>query len=106
VSDDTVPTPDLRPFGFFPVGHPPLMVRPPRREAPAPRDDLRVVAAATPELLFDFERTFVEAYPVPECTPARPGVMVASDLGRSVYERLGYRSLLRFTLWVFPNQRA
>jgi GNAT superfamily N-acetyltransferase len=31
--------------------------------------------------------------------PARPALLISSDPGRSVYERLGYRSLLRFTLW-------
>jgi hypothetical protein len=31
--------------------------------------------------------------------PALPAMLLASDLGRSVYERLGYLTLLRFTLW-------
>ena len=31
--------------------------------------------------------------------PDLPAMLVSSDLGRSVYERLGYRSLLRFSLW-------
>jgi hypothetical protein len=30
----------------------------------------------------------------------RPSVLVSSDLGRGVYERLGYVSMLRYTLWV------
>jgi hypothetical protein len=30
----------------------------------------------------------------------RPSVLVSSDLGRSVYERLGYASILRYTLWL------
>lgn len=29
----------------------------------------------------------------------RPAMLLASDPGRPVYERLGYRSILRFTLW-------
>lgn len=29
----------------------------------------------------------------------RPAMLLASDDGRPVYERLGYRALLRFTLW-------
>ncbi|MCA1695744.1 MAG: GNAT family N-acetyltransferase [Actinobacteria bacterium] len=33
-----------------------------------------------------------------------PAMLIASDLGRPVYERLGYRSLLRYTLWA--EQRA
>ena len=31
--------------------------------------------------------------------PDLPAMLIASDLGRPVYERLGYRTLLRFTLW-------
>jgi GNAT superfamily N-acetyltransferase len=31
--------------------------------------------------------------------PDRPAMLVASDLGRSLYERLGFRSILRFTMW-------
>ncbi len=29
----------------------------------------------------------------------RPAMLLASDAGRSLYERLGYRAILRFTLW-------
>jgi hypothetical protein len=32
----------------------------------------------------------------PEC----PAALIASDLGRPVYERMGYVALLRFTLWL------
>ena len=32
--------------------------------------------------------------------PAQPAMLVASDLGRDVYARLGYASLLRYTLWL------
>ena len=32
--------------------------------------------------------------------PDRPAALISSDLGRTVYERLGYLPLLRFTLWV------
>jgi hypothetical protein len=31
--------------------------------------------------------------------PALPAMLISSDLGRRVYERLGYLPLLRFTLW-------
>lgn len=29
-----------------------------------------------------------------------PAMLISSDLGRPVYDRLGYRSVLRYTLWV------
>ncbi|HEY5873767.1 MAG TPA: GNAT family N-acetyltransferase [Ilumatobacteraceae bacterium] len=31
--------------------------------------------------------------------PSLPAMLISSDLGRAVYERLGYLPLLRFTLW-------
>jgi hypothetical protein len=31
--------------------------------------------------------------------PALPAMLLSSDLGRPVYERMGYLPLLRFTLW-------
>ena len=34
-----------------------------------------------------------------DAVPTLPAMLISSDAGRSVYERLGYRSLLRFTLW-------
>jgi hypothetical protein len=32
--------------------------------------------------------------------PDRPAALIASDLGRPVYERMGFVALLRFTLWM------
>lgn len=32
--------------------------------------------------------------------PDRPALLIASDLGRGVYGRLGYLPLLRYTLWI------
>jgi hypothetical protein len=32
--------------------------------------------------------------------PTRPAMLIASDLGQPVYERMGYLRLTRFTLWV------
>jgi len=34
--------------------------------------------------------------------PSLPAVLIASDLGRSVYEHLGYVTLLRWTVWIGP----
>jgi hypothetical protein len=35
--------------------------------------------------------------------PARPAVLIASDLGRPVYERMGYVALSRWTFWHRPT---
>ena len=32
--------------------------------------------------------------------PESPAALIASDLGRPVYERMGYVALVRFTLWL------
>jgi predicted GNAT family acetyltransferase len=32
--------------------------------------------------------------------PDRPSALLASDVGRPVYERLGFVAVLRWTLWV------
>lgn len=76
------PTPDLRPYGLRPVGHPPFMVRVPglaqvARVAPA---DLTVVRAATKQQLDDFERVLLEAYPVPDLLPWQHGSFLAPEL--------------------------
>lgn len=162
------PTPDLRAERLGPIGHPPLMMRPPGG-GPGARTDLRVERASDVEQLHDFERTLAEAYPVPDvlpwsagclvgapildddrwhlfvgyagdravgtsaayvsdelvdvtlvsarpeargrgygaaltwaatlADPAKPAMLIASDDGRSVYARMGYLTLMRFTLW-------
>jgi hypothetical protein len=35
--------------------------------------------------------------------PTLPAMLIASDLGQPVYERMGYLRLTRFTLWVRPR---
>ncbi len=32
--------------------------------------------------------------------PLKPAMLIASDLGRSIYARMGYLAMMRFTLWV------
>ena len=162
------PTPDLRPYGYGLIGHPPFMVRPQGGSAPVRPPELKVTEATDAAAMETYERAFVEGYPVPELlayergrvfgarllggitrawvgsvdgrpvavsmaitsrgvvavenvatlpdargrgygaavtataalsTPDLPAVLIASDDGRSVYERLGFLPISRFTLW-------
>lgn len=163
------PTPDLRPYGYGLVGHPPFMVRQPGGSAPVRPAELSVFEVTDATSMEACERVFVEGYPVPEVQPVEPGslfdvrllggiarmwvgaldgrpvatamaiasrsivavenvatlpdarghgygaaltataalstpdlpsALIASDDGRPVYERLGFVSMSRFTLWV------
>jgi hypothetical protein len=38
--------------------------------------------------------------------PELPAVLIASDPGRPVYERMGYATVCRFTLWMGPGRDA
>ncbi|WP_214367654.1 GNAT family N-acetyltransferase [Pseudonocardia sp. H11422] len=38
--------------------------------------------------------------------PARPAVLIASDDGRPVYERMGYTAVERWTAWLRPGREA
>ena len=66
------PLADLAPHGFAPVGHPPLMLRAPGGSAPL-ADGLHIVRVDDGETLADFERTFIEAYPITEMQPWQRG---------------------------------
>lgn len=76
------PTLDLRRRGWELVGHPPLLIRPPAHQTPAPRPtgtvELREVTS--PQDLLDWERIVVDDYPFPELQPFRAGTMVGSPL--------------------------
>jgi GNAT superfamily N-acetyltransferase len=162
------PTPDLRPYGYGLIGHPPFMVRPVGGSAPVRPTELVIEEVTDAATMKVYERAFVEGYPVPELQPYEPGhlfdervlggiarlwvasadgrpvavsmainsggivavemvatlpdargkgygaaitataalsephlpsVLIASDDGRSVYERLGFLPISRFTLW-------
>lgn len=75
------PTPDLRPLGLDPVGHPPCMVRMPEvgpgRSTPS---DLRIQHVTDDQQLADYEKVLLEAYPVPDLLPWRRGAFLAPDL--------------------------
>lgn len=163
------PTPDLRPYGLQPVGHPPVMLRPAGGDRRPPPPDLEIVEVADPDTLRILEQTAIDAFPMPELAgagpggimpaplldddsfrfflgvvdgepvgtsmahvgasmshveyvtatqavrgrgygeamtwpatfadPAAPSMLIASDLGRPTYERMGYLPMARFTLW-------
>src|SRR5262245_32282191 len=171
-----VPTPDLRPRGLGAVGHPPLMFRPRGSERRLPPRELEIVRVTEAGTLQTFERTAIEAYPLPELADvhtgtfmppelldddrfhfflglvegrpvgtsmahlgasmshieyvsAMPGVrgrgygeamtwpatladaeapsmLIASDLGRPTYERMGYLPMARFTVWAGPRAKG
>jgi ribosomal protein S18 acetylase RimI-like enzyme len=67
------PTPDLAPFGFGRIGHPPLMFRPPGPLADEPVDGLEIRPVVDAATAVDWERTLVEAFPDPALQPHRPG---------------------------------
>jgi hypothetical protein len=163
------PTPDLAPFGFELVGHPPFMFRPVGSPAPPPPQELEIVEVHDGATLEAYERTLVEAYPLPAgdslpggvappavlkipgwrmwvgfvdgravatsaahvvhgvnrvewvstrdevrgrgygeaitwaatvADPRLPAMLIASDLGRPTYVRMGFLTLTRFTLWL------
>ena len=162
------PTPDLEPLGYQSIGHPPLMVRPPGTTTRPIPDGLRIVEVREPDMLTEFDRSFIDWYPLdrlrrtiggrlvrpaalngdvrfwigfvgddpvtvaaacvadgivgvncvatsPEargrgygaaitdlaarCDPALPAGLLSSDLGYSVYQRLGFETVARYTLW-------
>lgn len=42
-------------------------------------------------------------WPATTAEPSKPAVLLASDLGRPVYKRMGYVALLRYTYWRIPR---
>jgi hypothetical protein len=74
------PTPDLRPHGLQPVGHPPLMFRPAGGARRPPPDDLEIVEAADPDTLRALERTLIDAYPMPELRGLGAGAFLPDAL--------------------------
>ena len=61
-------TPDLGELGLMLGGHPPMMIRP-AGAAPADDTGLQIEVVTTEAQLAEFERTLVEAYPIPELAP-------------------------------------
>jgi GNAT superfamily N-acetyltransferase len=169
------PTPDLRDHGLFLSGHPPLMLREPGGNAPAPPAELHVERVTDARTADAYEIALIDGFPIRDLQPARPGaffegdvvnaagwhhyvgfvddvpvatasayvgphtlrvdnvatlpdrrgrgygaaltwaatltrpdlpaLLLASDDGRPIYERMGYRSISRSTLWLGPRSR-
>jgi GNAT superfamily N-acetyltransferase len=166
------PSPDLQPWGFQSLGRVPLMVLLPGSALPTAPADLRFVEVTDAATLADFERAFIDGYPLPELQPARagvfydervlggalrlwvgylgnqpvttsaaladeavngiycvatipavrgrgygtaitaqavaaypslPAVLQSTDLGYPIYERLGFREVARYGLWLKPR---
>ena len=67
------PTPDLARHGLTPVGHPPLMYRPAGPLPDEPVAGLEIREATDAAGAADWERTVVEAFPLPGLVPYEPG---------------------------------
>jgi hypothetical protein len=84
------PTPDLRGEGLHLVGHPPYMVRPAGGAGPREVDGLEVREVTDTDDLAMFERTLIEAYPIPDMDPAGvPHVFGPGYLGGASRAYLG-----------------
>lgn len=73
------PTANWGPEGYTRVGHPPLMVRLPG-DAVEPVAGLHIAEASDLETIHDFERTLIEAYPMPEMQPWTPETFVGLSI--------------------------
>lgn len=76
------PTPDLRPFGLHPVGHPPLMVRSPTGYPPPAHHPagLHIHPVRSTHDLRAFDSAVVEGFPVHEMELSDSGDLVPSAL--------------------------
>jgi GNAT superfamily N-acetyltransferase len=80
-------TPDLGPYGLSPVGHPPVMLRPPA-PAPPPHPGLDVRAVTDEATLADFGRTLVTGYGIQDI--GVPAIADLSLVGSLLHLYVGY----------------
>lgn len=84
------PIPDLRPLGGSFAGRPPLMARP-AGASPAAPPELDIREVADQRGITDFERVFVDGYPISELQPFRPGALFTpAVLGGDYHLWVGY----------------
>ncbi len=74
------PTPDLRPLGWQPVGHPPLHLLPSGATPPPPPGDLRIERVDDEAKLERWERTAVAAYPFRDLRGYGRGALLGGDV--------------------------
>ncbi len=85
-------TTDWSTHGLHRVGHPPLMLRPAGGTGPTV-EGLDIVTVDNEIALADFERTLIEAYPVPELQPWERGCYLHPDVLDSPWRCfVGYES--------------
>ncbi len=73
------PTPDLRGRGWSLMGHPPLLLRPPAGRAPVPPPAPEPHVVRTERELAVWEDVAVQAYPLPDVSPALLGPALLVD---------------------------
>ena len=72
------PTPDLRGDGLQLVGHPPFMVRPAGGAGPRPVAGLEIRTVTATDVA-TFERTAIEAFPIPDMDPLKAPTLFHPD---------------------------
>ena len=105
--DSAWPTPDLRAHELELMGHPPLMVRPPNAPLPPAPAELRIVEvtddvdniATLAEVRGRGYGTAITAATI-AVDLTKPATLVASDLGRPIYEGLRFVAITRATYWI------
>lgn len=83
------PTPDLKPYGMFFAGYPPLMVRLPGEALP--ETSLRIVEATDAAALHDFDEALIKGYPISELAFPHDRFSNERALGGPMHFFVGYQ---------------
>lgn len=83
------PTPDLKPYGMFFAGYPPLMVRLPGKALP--ETSLRIVEATDAAALRDFDEALIKGYPISELAFPHDRFSDERALGGPMHFFVGYQ---------------
>ncbi len=82
------PTPDLHPYGWTIVDHPPMMLRPPGGVAPPPPPGLRIETVKDEQSLRAFEVAIVRGFTMPEVERQGPGAAFSTTLLHDERQRM------------------